>query len=335
PSDETMMRRLSVTGRLLPNPRVVSETTRAVRPKPRRSNINLFFVFLGQFIDHDMVFTPVAKDPENENKVLSCKNCSSWLQHPACAPINVPPYDSFFSKVHGRACLPFTRSVGLPVTDSSGREYVEKVNLNTAYLDLSTVYGSDDCVQRELRTFKSGRLLTTNTPGSMYGLPVIATTSHFTACASKSTLCYRAGDERSSEHVGLLVMHTLFLREHNHLCRELEKINPAWEDEQIFQEARRLNIAQYQHVVFTEFLPTLLGSSPHVGRYKLTTPPTPFSPHPIYNEENKAEILLELSTAVFRFGHSLVPDTFVLADENLRPMGSVALAKVFDDPSVM
>jgi hypothetical protein len=60
--------------------------------------------------------------------------------------------------------------------------------------------------------------------------------------------CFKAGDVRANENIGLATLHTLFLREHNRLARGLEKINAHWTDEILFQTARKILIAELQHV---------------------------------------------------------------------------------------
>lgn len=56
-----------------------------------------------------------------------------------------------------------------------------------------------------------------------------------------------------------IMMTTLFWRLHNFLADVLFWMNPTWEDEQLFQEARRILIALYQHIIYYEFLPILIG----------------------------------------------------------------------------
>ena len=54
------------------------------------------------------------------------------------------------------------------------------------------------------------------------------------------------GDVRNSETPALGIYHFLFAREHNRLAVNLKTINPEWDDETVYQQARRINIAQYQ-----------------------------------------------------------------------------------------
>lgn len=57
------------------------------------------------------------------------------------------------------------------------------------------------------------------------------------------------GDSRANEHLGMVVLHTLFLREHNRLVKELHDLNPHWSPNTLYQEARKIvgAIHQVQH----------------------------------------------------------------------------------------
>lgn len=55
-------------------------------------------------------------------------------------------------------------------------------------------------------------------------------------------------------------MHTVWMREHNRIAGLLSDMHPDWNDEKLFQEARKIAIAEYQHIVYGEWLPVVLGS---------------------------------------------------------------------------
>lgn len=54
-------------------------------------------------------------------------------------------------------------------------------------------------------------------------------------------------------------MHTIWVREHNRVAGKLSTLNPTWNDESVFQEARRIVIAEIQHITYNEFIPALLS----------------------------------------------------------------------------
>lgn len=111
------------------------------------------------------------------------------------------------------------------------------------------------------------------------------------------------GDTRANQIMGLTALHMLFLRQHNFLATALSAINPQWNDEILYQEARRIVIAVVQHLTYNEFLPVLLGR-PTLDTYGLTPQTTGYSPS--YDETVNPSITNEFSAAAFRMGHSLI-----------------------------
>lgn len=102
-------------------------------------------------------------------------------------------------------------------------------------------------------------------------------------------------------------IHTIFLREHNRIAVELGHLNPHWEDELLFQETRRIVIAEYQHIIYNEWLPIIIGRS-----YMET-----FGILPLYNgyytgydSGVDGSVSNAFSTAAFRMGHTLVQGQF-------------------------
>lgn len=68
-----------------------------------------------------------------------------------------------------------------------------------------------------------------------------------------------SGDDRVNQNTGVTVLQVLMLREHNRVCDELLQLNPLWDDETIYQEARRVVVAEVQRITYDAYLPVILG----------------------------------------------------------------------------
>lgn len=50
--------------------------------------------------------------------------------------------------------------------------------------------------------------------------------------------CFKAGDKRANQHPALTSLHTLFVRQHNRVVNELKNINPHWNGDRLYAEAK-------------------------------------------------------------------------------------------------
>jgi hypothetical protein len=240
-----------------------------------QSSLSDFGYAWGQFIDHDLDLTPT-----NPNEILQ---------------ILADPNDP--SEMGNQT---FERSVHDPTTGTGTGNPRQQVNAVTSYLDLSQVYGSTDAIADALRTHVGGLLKTS--PGDL--LPYDNST-YFTPArlavinmandsgAVDTQNLFVTGDVRGNENIELTALQTLFVRNHNLIATELAKEHPGWSDEQLYQEARKINIAEYQYITYTQYLPDLLG-------------PSALPAYGGYNPNVDAAIATEFSTVAFRFGHSLL-----------------------------
>ena len=203
----------------------------------------------GQFLDHDLDIGPELE--------AECEGCEVTE---ICEPIRVPDLDRAFGvgTPQNADCLPFRRS--LPACDiSRPGEFLprEQINDLTSYIDGSMVYGSNERVGRAVRLFRDGLLRTgPNFPGNQPTLPV--DDQFIVACPNRQD-CFLCGDVRCNEQISLSIMHTIWLREHNRLVRQLGSLNPHWDDERIFQEARRIVGTLIQKITYVDYLPKVLG----------------------------------------------------------------------------
>jgi peroxidase len=133
----------------------------------------------------------------------------------------------------------------------------EQLNLLTSFLDLSATYGSSQSRASELRTFQGGQMKTSDGINLKRFLP----TAQDGACrqTDQTVRCFAGGDGRINENMALTSVHLLFVREHNRLASELAKINPQWADERLYSETRKIMIGIFQHIVYSEYLPALIG----------------------------------------------------------------------------
>ena len=144
---------------------------------------------------------------------------------------------------------------------------------------------------------------------------------------------FRAGDSRVNEQPNLSVLHTVFMREHNRVSDQLQGLNPGWSDERVFQEARRFVNAEYQHMVYNEWLPVVLGKQ-FMNTYGLFPLSSGFSQD--YDTSFDPRITNEFATAAFRFGHSLIPkiiNVYNTVGGQLNP--SFNLRQAFNKPELL
>ncbi|VDI68301.1 Hypothetical predicted protein [Mytilus galloprovincialis] len=120
---------------------------------------------------------------------------------------------------------------------------------------------------------------------------------------SKRDRCPLAGDRRNNEAPNLGLNHLLFVREHNRLSMKLHELNPCWSNEKVFQETRRIIIAQVQHITYNHFLPLVVDHDT-MGRYNLYSKTNGFD-H-VYDDSVDASILNSFGIAPWRYGHSQI-----------------------------
>ena len=75
---------------------------------------------------------------------------------------------------------------------------------------------------------------------------------------------------------------------------KLANLHPIWTDEKIYQEARKINIGIWQHIVYTQFMDALLGPANDVSVPELELH------HDFYDPSAEGSIDLIFSTAAFR-----------------------------------
>ncbi|XP_028827112.1 peroxidasin [Denticeps clupeoides] len=315
----------------LPLPRLVSTTmigTETITPDDRYTHMLMQW---GQFLDHDLDATVAALSQSRFSDGQLC--ASVCTNDPPCFPIIFPPNDPRQLR-SGARCMFFVRSS--PVCGSGMTSLLmksvyprEQINQLTSYIDASNVYGSSDHEAEEIRDLASQRGLLRQGIVQRSGKPLLPfAAGPPTECMrdeNESPIpCFLAGDHRANEQLALTAMHTVWFREHNRIATELLRLNPHWDGDTIYHEARKIVGAQMQHITYSQWLPKILGEAgiKRMGEYHG------------YNPNVNSGIFNAFATAAFRFGHTLINPILYRLDENFQaiPQGHISLHKAFFSP---
>jgi len=298
----------AMNGEDRPNPRQISNRLFSqvdnIFDDNRRSDY--IWVF-GQFIDHELVII--------ENNI----------DEPLA--ITIPEGDEVFAP--GGLPIFMFRSHAFEGSGTSTDNVRTYRNDLTAYIDASAVYGSTESRAHWLRTLEDGKLkvsegdlLPWNTLTGEFNDPTDSNAPFMDDAVGIGPKHFVAGDVRANENPLLATIHTLFVREHNRLADEISAVNPALDDEEIYQTARRKVGAYLQSIVYNEWLPAMgVNLAPYAG----------------YRDDVNAQISNVFSAAAFRMGHTLINSNIMRLGEegDIIASGDITLRDAFFNPVVI
>jgi len=345
-SDGVWRPKVAKSGEALPSARLVSINIVPDVDAPSELDTHNVMQW-GQFVDHDTAHTPLFRlSNEESNGIQCCKPdgsgpISKLVLHPECFPIELPENDPFFMK-HGQRCMNFVRSMPAPQLGCNFG-YGEQMNQITSLHDGSNVYGSDEEDEKNLREFKGG-LLKTYKPDDNSERTLLPQEEgeakeeceiSETAQDLENRKCFRAGDSRANEQPGLTVFHTVWVREHNRVAKELYYLNPHWDDEKLYQESRKIVIAEMQHTTYNEWLPIVLGTE---YMSELDILPVTYGYNNKYDATINPTLTNVFAAAAFRFGHTLVQGLLDLVEEvhyERKATKMIPLSETFFNPELV
>ena len=138
--------------------------------------------------------------------------------------------------------------------------------------------------------------------------------------------CFIGGDIRVNEQIALTVFHTIFVREHNRIAAQLQRLNSEMSSESVFRLTREIVAAEIQKITYKDYLPIILGQrffDQNIG------------PYTGYDPRIDSAVPNGFATAAYRFGHSQIRPVLDRLDENFRNIsaGPLSLAEAFFNPS--
>ncbi len=206
---------------LLPNPRTVSRELMTRDEFIPAPTLNVIAAAWLQFMIRD--WFSHGKSPHENPWEVPLAGDDPWPEHPMRIMRTRPDPTR----------TPEDDAAGIPPT---------YVNVETHWWDGSQLYGSDAETQAKVRLGQDGKLRV----GEDGLVPV---------------------DPKSDKHpadepgfwVGLAMLHSLFVREHNAICDRLKAEYPAWSDDDLFDHARLVNAALLAKIHTVEWTTAILG----------------------------------------------------------------------------
>lgn len=292
---------LSTVPKDLPSARQISNVVFADQDNPD-TEYTIVQMQFGQFIAHDMGMTP------NAMKTNGCCENGKFVDDAdkSCFRIEVPKNDPTQIDFP-RECMDFSRT---PTDHDQGcvnfkkSKPAQQINAVTSFLDLSLIYGNSEDELKPIRSYKNGKLIVEERKGNSWP-PQNPDAKKVCNVASNTERCYLGGDPRLNSSPDLLILHVLFIREHNRIAEKLNKLNPLWNDTRLFEEARKINIAQYQYISYYEWLPNLIGEQ-RMNESGLLYDPKGEKQINDYDSNIDATTINEYSTVAFRFFHTQI-----------------------------
>lgn len=317
--------RRAVSKRPLPSPRLIS-TSLVKHTEELNNHLTLAVMQWGQFLEHDLSRTATAIMIHTGNTIECCStegsNLSPRYIHPFCSPISVPSNDKYYSS-QGLDCMSYVRSIPALRPDCSFGP-TDQVNQATHYLDGSQIYGSTFYKTSSLRSFIGGKLETSVINGKFY-LPLSQNPTEDCHVSSKQTSCFKSGDSRVNFQPQLTAMHTLWFREHNRIAEELAILNKQWDDETLFDESRKIVIAEMQHITYNEWIKKVLAHK-HVNKIENLNE---------HDEVTDPSVSNSFATAVMRALKSLYSGNIRLFEEDRLINVTINLHNYFNNPDII
>lgn len=134
-----------------------------------------------------------------------------------------------------------------------------------------------------------------------------------------------------NQNTQLTVMHILMVRAHNKIVDGLEAKHPEWDDETLYQEARRILVAFYLHITFNEFLPHIIPENVLEAR---NLKPKKSGYHH-YDPTVPNACLVSFTNPTFRIFHSALQGVIVLYNYVLNPTISINLTDYMNSPQIV